>query len=336
MDLREYEYITCRPDTFPLSLLRSIREVLSKTQSFSSTELIDKVISTGYIQPPSEYKWHGYYQVLLTNDEKKLVLHDLMSARITLDLTSDEQHYLNGYVEAISRCLYEKPISYNDHIAQHPYYDLRDISLNDFQKFLFDHDVTGEDERDSRWDADFQMWIDGDFEYVANLYIEMFSRGEELFDLYTKDQLQQGLWISMGGGLNHFTAYDLVWESNLSIDIKEKLICSMYDLYSNVFIQDPLMYTCNMWWDSFAYSFFRIDPNKNIEHQRIQNAMFATLQKILLLDSMDCQFAALHGLGHLRHPNTTIVIHEYIQKNRDSLTDDDIAYAEACITGNIM
>ncbi len=133
MDLREYEYITFRPDTFPLSLLRSIREVLSKTQSFSSVELIDKVIITGYIQPPSDYKWHGYYQVLLTDDEKKLVLEDLVRAQETLDLSSDEQHYLNGYVEGVSRCLTEKPISYNDHIAQHPYYDLRDISLDGFQ-----------------------------------------------------------------------------------------------------------------------------------------------------------------------------------------------------------
>ncbi|GAC1373952.1 MAG: hypothetical protein NVSMB40_10750 [Aquirhabdus sp.] len=256
MDLREYEYITRRPDTFPLSTLRSIREVLSKTQSFSSIELIDRVISTGYIQPPSDYKWHGCYQVLLSDAEKELVLQGLINAQETLSLSSDEQHYLKGYFEAISRCLNEKPISYNDHIAQHPYYDLRDISLNGFQKFLFDHDVVGDNELVHRWNSDFQMWIDGDFEYVAHLYIEMFSHGEELFDLYTKEQLQQGLWITMGSDLDEFSAYDLVWENNLKIEVKEKLIYSMYDLYRNVFIKDPLMYTCNMWWDSFAYSFF--------------------------------------------------------------------------------
>ncbi len=140
----------------------------------------------------------------------------------------------------------------------------------------------------------------------------------------------------MGGGLDNYTAYDLVWRNNLQIEVKEKLIYSMYDLYGNVFIKDPLMYTCDMWWDSFAYSFFRINPKENVEHQRIQDAMFHTLQKILLLDSVDCQSAALHGLGHLRHPDTAKIINNYILKNRTSLSDDKIAYAEACITGDIM
>ncbi|GAC1373951.1 MAG: hypothetical protein NVSMB40_10740 [Aquirhabdus sp.] len=82
--------------------------------------------------------------------------------------------------------------------------------------------------------------------------------------------------------------------------------------------------------------FFRIDPKENVEHQRIQNAMFTTLQKILLLDSYDCQGVALHGLGHLRHTDTAKIINDYISKNRASLTNDEVAYAEACITGDIM
>ena len=264
------------------------------------------------------------------------MLYDLVHAQKTLTLSTDEQRYLKMYVESVSRCLNEQPISYADHVSQHPYYDLRDISLVGFQKFLFDHDVVGEDDRDSRWDSDFQMWVDGDFEHVAHLYIEMFRRGGELLYLYTKEQLQQGFWIVIGRGLDHFTAYSLIWENNLVIDIKEKLIYSMYDLYKNIFIKDTLLYTCNMWWDSFAYSFFRIDPSKNMEHQQIQNAMFTTLQKILLLESEDCQSAALHGLGHLRHPDTKQVINDYIQKNHATLSHERIAYAEACITGDIM
>ena len=63
--------------------------------------------------------------------------------------------------------------------------------------------------------------------------------------------------------------------------------------------------------------------------------MFNTLKKILSLKSETCQMAALHGLGHLRHPNTKSIIEKYIEDNSD-LADDRISYAKACIEGGVM
>lgn len=51
--------------------------------------------------------------------------------------------------------------------------------------------------------------------------------------------------------------------------------------------------------------YVRVDrqhPETNTEARRVQDAMFAALLQILRIDSLPCQRAALHGLGHLRPP----------------------------------
>jgi hypothetical protein len=45
----------------------------------------------------------------------------------------------------------------------------------------------------------------------------------------------------------------------------------------------------------------------------MQDVIFETLTKILRLDSVACQTAALHGFSHLQHPSTEQVIGAYVQ-----------------------
>ena len=86
-----------------------------------------------------------------------------------------------------------------------------------------------------------------------------------------------------------------------------------------------------------AYDFYDTElRNRHNEETRIiQDAMFCTLKKILELESEYCQEAALHGLGHLRHPETKIAIEAYLRKN-SRLSKEQKKYAKACITGDIM
>ena len=44
----------------------------------------------------------------------------------------------------------------------------------------------------------------------------------------------------------------------------------------------------------------------------MQDVMFETLARILELDSPRCQGDALHGLGHLHHPETEQLVERYI------------------------
>jgi hypothetical protein len=74
-----------------------------------------------------------------------------------------------------------------------------------------------------------------------------------------------------------------------------------------------------------------LDP---MEDRRVQEAMFSALTKILAIDSLSCQLAALHGLGHLRHPNTETAIRTYLARS-PTLAEDHRRFAVACITGDM-
>jgi hypothetical protein len=60
----------------------------------------------------------------------------------------------------------------------------------------------------------------------------------------------------------------------------------------------------------------------------MQDVMLETLADILFLDSQFCQTAALHGLGHLHHPETQALIQRY-RADHPSLTEAQKEYALA-------
>ena len=357
MDLREYEYITRRPDTFPLETLKASRGFLDAGVAVEAIEkasirLIDKVIKEGHLEPPKEYKWHGFYQVALTTDEIKKIVDDLMLvAQILKDHPSfpkNKEGYIKRIIESWNRCIYEPIVSYEEVLKKQVYYDLRNATLAEFEKFLFDHPVADREKKEDPWDWDSDLLIDFEADYVAELYIQLFRDSGGLLDHFTTEELDQGLWAAMGSNLE-CSAYNLIWDrgiprkKNGSIPLtkKEELIGAMSFLYENLFSVEPLGISCNMWWDAFAFEFHcdeddeDDDLKNNQDRRRIQNAMFDVLKKILALDSEFCQGAALHGLGHLRHPETEAIISEYLNRNK-SLDKETIAYAKACISGDIM
>jgi hypothetical protein len=67
----------------------------------------------------------------------------------------------------------------------------------------------------------------------------------------------------------------------------------------------------------------------------MQDVMFETLERILALSSRNCQAAALHGLGHLHHPNTVDVIDAYLTRN-PSLDSGMIDYAQVAARFEVL
>ncbi len=317
----------------------AIREILENMQS-ECVNLIEKVLRNGYIQPPADYKWHGCYQILLSDQEKMAVMNDLTKAQDILaavpSLVTGELDSLRQYISYWSRMLTEVPESYDEHKSTQIYYDLRNISFDEFLNFIFDHEVVDLHDKGEPWYYD-EMWIDWNKEFVANLFIELFNRSDELLVRFSPEKLEQGFWAVVGPNLE-CNAYNLIHDDDVDVAVKEKLICSMYFVYEKLFANNPLDTSSNMWWDCLAYGYYEggpRNPANDEEDRRIQNAMFSTLIKILSLKSEACQGAALHGLGHLRHPKTEGVIADFIKRN-SQLTSEQIAYAKACITGDIM
>lgn len=342
MDLREYDYFTLRPDTFLKSDLQNIRTILAHSH-FSTTTLIDRVLAEGYLEPPEEYEYDGCYLVKLSIPERNLVLKDLKTSVENLtkqrSLNKKQQDNLNRHIHFWSRSITKQPISYEEHKSNQTYFDLRNASLEQLQEFIFNHPIVGLQEGDGPWYFDFNIWIDCEDSYVKDLYIKLFHESETLLNKYSIAELEQGMWALMGPNLER-SPYYLIWDSDSKLNLSEKveLIHSMLFLYKNLFSTDLLDTSCNMWWDSFAYDYCvdgLTDPENSEQDKVIQNAMFETLEKILYLESEECQYAALHGLGHLRHPQTEKLITDFMKQNQ-SITDNMITYANACIKGDII
>lgn len=90
----------------------------------------------------------------------------------------------------------------------------------------------------------------------------------------------------------------------------------------------PLNNTCHMWWDFFRY--FGDDPD-----ERVVNEMYLALRKILFIESIECQGAALHGLGHIEHPKKAALINRYLRSYQD-LDPEIRRYALASIEGSVL
>jgi hypothetical protein len=67
----------------------------------------------------------------------------------------------------------------------------------------------------------------------------------------------------------------------------------------------------------------------------MSNQNFQTLAQILSFDSETCQAAALHGLGHLHHPDTPALIDNFV-KEHPSLTQKWKTYALAAAKFEVL
>ncbi len=102
-----------------------------------------------------------------------------------------------------------------------------------------------------------------------------------------------------------------------------------------------------MWWDFVAGGFWeylefgeKIQQGDvarlNHEHRALLNTMFDVLSQILMLSDERTQGYALHGLGHLHHPQVKKLVQNFIDENRTKMSVDDIRWVEMCRDGTVM
>ena len=214
--------------------------------------------------------------------------------------------------------------------------NLREATLHEFEDFIFDHEVHNVGS-DQVWYQQFGLVIHYNAEHNARCLVELFKNARSLPSKYDRAKLEQGCWAMFGAGFDG-NLKDLIWKSEIPLETKENLISSTFFMYRDLFALDPLGAACEMWWDGLAYDINpmkRVDPINNAAHKRIQNAMFETLVEILKLDSIDCQWAALHGLNHVLHPETNSVVKDFVESNPD-LSDEEVDYATLCANGQAM
>lgn len=211
-------------------------------------------------------------------------------------------------------------------------YDIRRFSFDQFVDFVFDHETTPEisenGKRTKPW------YYDAEVEFVESEviahYKQLFSEPAFLLDKFSREMLEQGFWAIMSGPLDCAVA-EVIWDSSVEFESRKACVRSMFHLYEKFYAKDFLFTSGEMWWDAIAYDWHcgNRDRSQGGEDLLMQDVMFETLSKIVQLESPQCQFAALHGLGHLHHPRTREIVDEYLASSSADIGMRDYAEAAA-------
>jgi hypothetical protein len=157
----------------------------------------------------------------------------------------------------------------------------------------------------------------------------LFRHPEFLLERFTTIQLEEGFWAIQGPNLD-CSVSRLIEDSNVPLLIRRECISAMADLFKRLFAEHPFDSSVQMWWDSLCYDWHceirkREHGGEDLE---LQDIFFQTLGEVLAMDTWVCQSAALHGLGHLHHPQTKEVIQRFFVEH-PSLTSEQKTYALA-------
>jgi len=201
------------------------------------------------------------------------------------------------------------------------------LSFEQFLKFGFDRTL-----EDRCWYHSEDFLI-GNPSHTTRHLIKFFREPEILSGKYTPRQIEQGLYF-VANLLCYIKFTGLFWDTRLPFELREELIFANYELFARFFAHHETEHVCFMWWDVLAYGYY-MENGKPADEDgaRVQQAMFETLKKILEIDSEACRQSALHGLGHLKHPETEKTINDFLRRNRVSQELKD--YAQACIDGTM-
>lgn len=225
------------------------------------------------------------------------------------------------------------------------YYDLRTICYEGFLDFIFDRPVSPRFSGSNRdvnprstacWYDAVDLDIDFDparnCEYLALLFCDP----RELLNRYSRPQLEQGFWW-MQASYNDGSAADVLWTASLPVERRVAMIGAMYFLYSELFATVRLGRAAHMWWENLSKGIpgHAGGPNWWADRQRIENAMFQTLAKLLELKAETCRIDALHGLNHLAHPGKERLIRQYLGRH-EGLDEGHRLYAERAIAGALL
>lgn len=212
--------------------------------------------------------------------------------------------------------------------------DLTNISFDDFVSFVFDRDTPLDSEGEHPLYYD--VGIEFDAKTICGYYTQLFRQPEFLLSRFTRQQLEQGFWLVQGHTLE-CSVSEIIINSDLPISVREECIRSMADLFKRLFATEPLDTSVQMWWDSLCYDWHCGNRNRDRggEDLGLQDIFFQTLTKVLAIDSWICQEAALHGLGHLHHPQTKELLERFVEEH-PSLTQEQKAYALAAARFQVM
>ena len=164
-------------------------------------------------------------------------------------------------------------------------------------------------EKDWYWDEGFESFWDslGITDAVAVRYMTRLFLESEHLNVYSLEQVAEGIWFLIGGSSPSKSSQALL---NPAVSRDERVACinatteffrsfvasatpGGYDPESD---PDSFRGACYMWWDILPLRPFRGDPLKG--EPALHDACLEAMTEMLELRSDVCRISALHGLSH--------------------------------------
>jgi hypothetical protein len=218
-------------------------------------------------------------------------------------------------------------------------FDLRSATDEEISAFVFDHPVVSGQTTAWWWDLDdAEILIEPRraLAYMAHL----FSVPEGLMDLYSAAQIDQGFWFMFCAAAEDVFGLQL-WNPREPWEDRERCIRALPRLYQALFepmrfdLEDYDASAMYMLPDFIAYT----SDERLIRHgEDALHVCHALLDAFgeMLRDGHDAtRTAALHGLGHLAHPDRADLIRDFLSAS-PGLDPGLRVYAERAMVGDVL
>ncbi|OAP42707.1 hypothetical protein AU381_16190 [Sinorhizobium glycinis] len=218
------------------------------------------------------------------------------------------------------------------------------LSYDDWLEHAFSHSIRP---HGNPWFFDEDPpWWDPEPPVAIDYFTRLFSTTEHSLAFFSDAQIAQGLTYL----LSTSASGDNGWFYKTSTSTAARLRCveAIENLFTDLFAPRcaavlghidepgaaPLNAVCYMWWDEFPCLALADDPTFDLMHR----AAIGVMRRTLRLDSIACQEAALHGLGHWarnRPDEVAASIDEFLGDGR-SKRAEIVSYARSARCGCVL
>jgi hypothetical protein len=222
---------------------------------------------------------------------------------------------------------------------------LRDLSYDAWIEHGFDHEVRP---HRNPWFFDLDPpWWDPEPVVAVSYLTRLFTSSRASLKPFSDRQIAQGLTYLVSTSASG----DNGWLYTRTVPTQARLGCveAIYRLFADLFaprvlpalghLSEPgadsaLNIVCYMWWDEFPCLALPDDPDFNL----LNEAAVGVMRQTLTLESIACQEAALHGLGHRArmHPSSVKPAIDNFLRAHPAARKELIAYAGAARCGCVL
>lgn len=245
------------------------------------------------------------------------------------------------------------------------------MSFDEWVQFVFDHPVPVDIGKGPNWYHTNNTSYEASRPSVLVDYsTHLFKEFKTVTRPYSYAQVNQAVWFlipssgSLDPTLNQCLMNDPILpeiglsEDEKRVDLGKRLECihAMYYVFADYLVQPEIKVIETgffMWWDFICGDFWgSVNRHHETEgplfgwpegvtydqlwddERSIFETMFDTLVRILQVDGV--QNCALHGLGHLHHPQVPTVVQKFIDDHRPDTSEEGLKWLEQCRDGTVM